>query len=73
MPSEIKAARIPELSYTKLDASSLITHVQSLNVLLPFLTLIATLNICSKEIIPHREENTTTEIVLQFFVIRNRE
>lgn len=67
MSRETKAAGVPELSHMKLmDESLLITYTESLKMLLTFLHLIPTLDIYSKELVLHREENCS------FFVIRNR-
>ena len=58
MPRETKAAGIPELSHMKLmDESLLITCTGSLKIFLTFLHLIPTLDIYSKELVLHREEN----------------
>lgn len=70
MPSEIKAAGIPELSHMKLMAESYpVTYTDTLKILLRFLPLLPILDNYFKEIIPQREENYTTKILLQSFLL----
>lgn len=70
MSSDIKVAGIPELLTQKIDgwksSNNIYWHLKTLVFLLP---LISILDTYFKDIIPQREENYTTKILLQSFLL----
>ena len=70
MPSDIKVAAIPELLTQNTDgwksSNYIYWHLKTPIFLLP---LISILDAYLKDIIPQREENYTTKILLQSFLL----